>query len=196
MDATTITWTTLLDRYEAYRKMPRWGPMRRPEEMCRLNADDLLHQTKRAEGAVGRVRAAIRQLETKFAGEWPDYPAVFFRETTALDRLLSTAKLGSARCRNLLDAVAFARDNYSCRYCGRNAFTFYETAEPKRTLYLVVDHMAAVGKDRRTYVLANCVTACWSCNTMKGAFPEEVFLAELDSIIAGRQQVKARLRGA
>ncbi len=106
-----------------------------------FNAEDLHRQAKRGEAAVDRVRSAIRRLEAKSLGEWPESPALLFQESAALDRLLRHARIGAGRCRNLLEALVFCRDEYCCRYCGREAFAFYESTGRTRTLILVVDHL-------------------------------------------------------
>lgn len=57
----------------------------------------------------------------------------------------------------------FKRDNFTCRYCGRNR---------KDGVKLQVDHVHSVsaGGDNRN---SNLVTACWECNIGKGKKPME-----------------------
>lgn len=58
----------------------------------------------------------------------------------------------------------WSRDNYHCRYCGREVFTnAVESAPDKATLDHVIPR-AAGGTNSQ----ANLVTSCYACNQLKG----------------------------
>jgi hypothetical protein len=90
--------------------------------------------------------------------------------------------VGKQRLKNFWDAVIFDYDDYTCYHCGRNTFEVYKEESGRRGLFLVVDHLAPradVGSRSR---FTNLVTACWSCNTLKGRLPVQAFQAELASL--------------
>jgi hypothetical protein len=134
----------------------------------------------------------IKRFEAKGGAAWPASAQVLLRDGAALARLRAEVPAGSGSFRNFWDALVFDRDSYACRYCGRDAFTFFLHTGKVRTLRLVVDHLDAGGWRSDAYVFASSVTACWTCNPLKGALPEAVFLQELDWLIEARLQLKAR----
>lgn len=189
----STTWPELLERYAAYRAMPFWGAMTRiPDAAGHLRPEHQQAIAKDGVSAVNRVRRMIRRFHDHGGAAWPASPQVLFRDRAALDRLLAEVRAGDRSFRNFWDAVVFDRDSYACRYCGRDAFNFFQHTGKVRTLRLVVDHLDARGKRSGVYEPANSVTACWTCNTLKGALPEGVFLQELDWLIEARLRLKSR----
>ena len=192
----SANWAVLVRRYARYRRMPRWGSMLRlPNADGRMSARHLGRMAEEGEAAVERLRLAIKQFKERCGKQWEKSPERLRRNSSALERLSAGARISMKNVRSLWEALVFDRDGYTCRYCGRNAFTFYAQTGKKRSLRLVVDHRTAVGKDRNTFVMDNSVTACWSCNTLKGALPEKIFLQELDTIIESRMRLKGRRAG-
>jgi 5-methylcytosine-specific restriction endonuclease McrA len=113
-------------------------------------------------------------------------------EQAALDVLTKSAARGAQtadRCPRWLwlirRAVILNRDRYTCRYCRRTAWEVY--TETKRTLRFELDHRKARSRltDRAAFDVKNTVTACRSCNVIKGQMEIEPFLAELESLAKG-----------
>jgi hypothetical protein len=83
---------------------------------------------------------------------------------------------------HLWRALVFNRDRYTCQYCGRSTWEVYE--EQGRGLRFELDH--AIPRAR----LSNCddfdpgniITACRSCNVLKGQMETGRFRAELESL--------------
>ena len=63
--------------------------------------------------------------------------------------------------RQVTNTFLFARDNYSCQYCGRSGDAL-RTRE-----YLTRDHLVPISRGG-TNEWTNVLTACSSCNTRKG----------------------------
>jgi len=195
----STTWPSLIKRYARYRRMPRWGSMLRvPRADGRMSAKHARRMVQEGNAAVTRLRLAVARFQERCGCRWPETPEPLWRRNAAIERLRALGRLGKTHVRSLWEALVFDRDGYTCQYCGRNAFDFYRQTGRNRTLRLVVDHRTAVGKERNTFSMSNSVTACWSCNTLKGALPEKAFLEELDSLMASRmkqlERRKARRR--
>ena len=169
--------------------MPVWGTMIRiPSRKGRLlkkHRDAIAERGRRASERVERIIGWFRAE----VPSWPTSPQALLRRQRLLDRLRTKAKPKKQDFKNFFDALIFDRDGYTCRYCGRDAFAFFKEMDEARTLWLVVDHLDAAGKLPDVYHMSNSVTACWTCNTIKGPLPEPVFLQELDSLIASRRQM-------
>lgn len=183
----SISWEALLDRYEQYRGMPRWGAMTQvPGADGKLHEDDERKLKKAGVNAKARARSALMRFVERTQSQFPAAPATVFEDVDLLQSLRATARVGERSFSALWEALVFDRDHYTCCYCGRDAFEFWKRSGEIRTLRLVVDHRDPNRKKPGVYESSNCATACWSCNTMKGPFPEAVFLEELDEIVKSR----------
>jgi hypothetical protein len=169
---------------------------RLPNEKGELSGEHLEQIAARGAKGVERVRKAMDRFADKGGAAWPPTPKAMLSDEGAIERLRTAVRVGRDSVRNLFDAMVFDRDGYSCRYCGRDAFAFFEQSNRLRTLWLVVDHLDATRKATGVYEWDNSVTACWTCNGMKGALPEAAFLQELDSIAQSRLALVARARRA
>lgn len=189
------TWPEFTDRYQRYRAMPVWGTMLRvPDHSGRLDQVHIDHIAARGKRACGRVAAATVRFQQRGGEYWPASPQAL-HDPEAWRTLRSHSRLGSDAVRNFFDALIFDRDSYTCRYCGREVFQFYEETGRRRTLWLVVDHLDADRKARGLFEVENSATTCWTCNTIKGPLPEKAFLEELDSLVQARTRLLAQ-RGA
>ena len=84
---------------------------------------------------------------------------------------------------HLWRAVIFNRDGYTCRYCGRS--TWEVEATQGRGLRFELDHStprARLGEDCDDFDGENIVTACRSCNVLKGQMDNTRFEVELRSL--------------
>ena len=75
------------------------------------------------------------------------------------------------------------RDGYTCVYCRRTAWDVYR--ELGATLRFELDHRTAksrLGNARDDFVPKNVVTACRSCNVIKGQMTPDHFRRELQSL--------------
>jgi len=86
---------------------------------------------------------------------------------------------------HLWRAVIFNRDGYACRYCGRS--TWEVEATQGRGLRFELDHSTArarlgEGEDCDDFDEGNIVTACRSCNVLKGQMDNARFEVELRSL--------------
>ena len=187
MKSLSNTWPALVKAYARYRRMPVWGTMKRvPNRKGRLRRQDIDAITQRGKAAVARVQKAIDKFEVRCVSDWPTTPQELIGNQALLDSLRRHARPGGQILRNFFDALIFERDHYTCRYCGRDAFAFFEQNERQRTIWLVVDHQDARIKLKGVYQFNNSITSCWSCNTLKGPLPEEAFFSELDSLVDAR----------
>lgn len=188
------TWPEFTERYERYRTMPVWGTMLRvPDSSGRLDQTHIDHIVGRGKKACSRVEAAASRFQRRGGSYWPADPRTL-HEPLAWQALRTQSRLGSDAVRNFFDALIFDRDGYTCRYCGREAFQFYEETGRCRTLWLVVDHLDAGRKTRGLFEVENSATACWTCNTIKGPLPEKAFLLELDSLVQARAKLLSKHR--
>ena len=168
--------------------LPVWGTMKRvPNRKGRLRRQDIDAITQRGKAAVARVQKAIDKFAVRCVSDWPTTPQALIGNQALLDSLRRHARPGEQILRNFFDALIFERDHYTCRYCGRDAFAFFESNE--RT----ANNLACSGSSRRknkkhkgVYQFNNSITSCWSCNTLKGPLPEEAFFSELDSLVDAR----------
>lgn len=185
-----LSWQDLLERYRTYRTKPVWGSMRRiPDRDGRLKPEDEREIVARGGRAAGRAKAAMEKFARRTSGLWPATPAELVNNQALFDSLLVQARVGREGTRNFWEALIFARDGYSCAYCRRQGFAFHEVH--RRALWLVVDHITAVGQVRNTFEFANSATACWTCNTIKGPLPVPAFEAELDALVDARMAWRA-----
>ena len=75
--------------------------------------------------------------------------------------------------RQVTNTFLFARDDYSCQFCGRNPSEF------RHRECLTRDHLVPLSRGG-TNDWTNVITACSTCNTRKGnALPEECGMAPL-----------------
>ena len=83
---------------------------------------------------------------------------------------------------HLRRVVVLNRDAYSCRYCSRSAWEVFE--ESGHTLRFHLDHRTAKAGtiDCDDFDLDDIVTACRSCNIVKGQMDEGRFIVELRSL--------------
>ena len=84
---------------------------------------------------------------------------------------------------HLWRAVIFNRDGYTCKYCGRS--TWEVEATQGRGLRFELDHSTArarLGEDCDDFDERNIVTACRSCNVLKGQMDNTRFEVELRSL--------------
>ena len=180
------SWQELVEQYGKYRTLPVWGSMFRvPSPSGRLRKVHLDAIALRGRRAAIRVSKALEALENRCGTIWPTSPLKLYHQER-FARFCAKARPNAQSLRNFWDAIIFDRDGYTCRYCGRDAFDFYRESKQSRTLWLVVDHTDPVGKAPGVYEFQNSVTTCWTCNTVKGAWPEGPFLKELDSLVASR----------
>jgi hypothetical protein len=191
MQEQSADWQAFQDRYARYRSLPVWGVMNYlPDAAGQIPQHVLEHKAKQGANAAARVRRMVRRLETKAGSAWPPSPRHFVTKPESLELLRTEIQAGLTSFRNFWDALVFDRDGYTCRYCGRDAFAFYEATARLRTLWLVVDHLDSAGKSPGIFALNNSVTACWACNTLKGPLPESAFLMELDSSVEARRALR------
>src|SRR5690606_1208174 len=90
---------------------------------------------------------------------WVDYVAARKARKIA-------ATVGSFRARDV-----FARDEYRCYLCGRTTDPKLSPQHPMRT---VLEHKTPLSRGG-AHSLDNCATACWECNSRKGAKTEEEY---------------------
>jgi 5-methylcytosine-specific restriction endonuclease McrA len=84
---------------------------------------------------------------------------------------------------HLWRAVIFNRDGYTCRYCGRSTWDI--EAAQGRGLRFELDHStprAGLGEDCDDFDEGNIVTACRSCNVLKGQMDITHFEVEVRSL--------------
>ncbi len=87
---------------------------------------------------------------------------------------------------HLWRAAVLNRDCYKCRYCRRTAWRTHR--EFGATLRFELDHRRAksrLGTRRDDFKVGNIVTACRSCNVVKGQMTRRHFFKELRSLNAG-----------
>jgi len=187
MKAPATSWDELIANYAECRKLPVWGSMRRvPDELGRLSEEDAHAIRARGENAALRAEKALAKLRSAAGARWPKSPDSLTGNQRLFDKLKAEGRPGLATLKNLWEALIFERDAYRCRYCGRHAFEFFEASGRARSIWLVVDHLDASAKEPAVFHFANSVTACWSCNALKGPLPEKAFLRELDALVDGR----------
>ena len=183
------SWPVLIKTYASYRQMPVWSTMVRvPRPDGRLRPRDLTAIRERGRRATTRVQKVLDKFVAACGPAWPRSPQTLIGNQRLFDRLRTQARPGNQILRQFFDALVFERDRYGCYYCGRNAFSFYAQTGKRRSLWLVIDHKDAFKKEHGVYEFDNSITSCWSCNTMKGAIPEQAFLEELDSLVEARRQ--------
>jgi 5-methylcytosine-specific restriction endonuclease McrA len=188
------TWQHFLEQYAAYRAMPVWGTMVRiPDPKGKLDPADRRAIAERGSRAVERVKKIMKKFADRGGALWPTSPRALIENPDLLDRLRTTTRPGQTNFRNFWDALVFDRDGYACRYCGRDAFHFFQQTGQSRTLWLVVDHLQAENKLPGRFELSNSTTACWTCNTIKGPMPEPAFLQELDQLVDARLKRRAQV---
>ena len=84
---------------------------------------------------------------------------------------------------HLWRAVIFNRDGYTCKYCGRSTWDL--EAAQGRGLRFELDHSTArarLGEGCDDFDEENIVTACRSCNVLKGQMDSTRFEVELRSL--------------
>ena len=144
-----------------------------------------------SDASVRRVKGALEELVTKLPGNRT--PA----RVSAIQVVLQRAGHDGRRfdkCPkaiwHLWRALVFDRDNYTCRYCGRDSEQLLETEG--RVLRLELDHVSprAASSECDDFDALNIATACRSCNVMKGQMDERLFRLELDSLARSVQQLR------
>jgi 5-methylcytosine-specific restriction endonuclease McrA len=83
---------------------------------------------------------------------------------------------------HLWRAILLNRDCYTCRHCGRTAWAAHR--ELGATLRFELDHKRPRYRLSKhdDFDLRNIITACRSCNVIKGQMGMNVFLRELRSL--------------
>jgi 5-methylcytosine-specific restriction endonuclease McrA len=141
------------------------------------------------DATVRRVEGALEELVNKLPGNTT--PA----RVSAIQLVLQRAGHDGRRfdkCPkaiwHLWRALVFDRDNYTCTYCGRHSEQLLE--KEGRVLRLELDHVSprAAGSQCDDFDALNIVTACRSCNVMKGQMDERLFRLELDSLARSVQR--------
>lgn len=110
---------------------------------------------ERAEIVEEHLEKKLRTTDKEFP-----YPMVI--------RLVTYVKIPRRMRSIVTNRVLFARDNYTCQYCGRHQSVL------KKTEKLTREHVKPVSKGGKT-TWDNITTACNTCNTKKGSkLPMEV----------------------
>lgn len=179
------SWEEFVELYRDYRNKPVWGTWKIvPTGRLRIRPIDF----KEIEG---RGRRAVLMLEGAVQTIRDSYPIPQKLGPISFAALVRRSLLNPRVLNTLREAVVFDRDAYSCRYCGRSVDGVWENEKRRRTIRLVVDHLYPVSRGGDTHHLRNCVTACWTCNTLKGPLSERAFLHELQSLaLAVTQRMK------
>ncbi len=174
------TWQGVIQRYAAYLETPRWRGKA-------LNADGSDAAERYSPKQSARVQAGLLgTVEPLIASD------VLSSTVKATDIRLVAAHIGYSgrrfndcpkRLWHLWRAIIFNRDCYTCRYCGRS--TWDVEAEQGRGLRFELDHAkprAKLGEDCDDFDARNIVTACRSCNVIKGQMDATRFKRELRSL--------------
>jgi hypothetical protein len=176
------TWAEVIGRYTHHRQVKTWRGRTHAADGQEL--PDHLEPTAAArlgKKLLTEIERRVRQ------GELPRQP-----NATGIDLFDALLKaegydgLAALKCPewigHIRKAVVWNRDGYTCRYCRRTAWSVY--AESGRTLRFELDHSTARSRliDCNDFDLANIVTACRSCNLIKGQMELQPFLAELRSL--------------
>jgi hypothetical protein len=183
------TWPELIDRYAEYLQKPRWRGKT-------TNADGTATADSLTPQQAGRVRerllALVRSLlqsGTLTATANPADIRIVLKEVGYSGRRFD-------RCPksvwHLWRAVVFNRDRYTCVHCGRA--TWEVQAEQGRGLRFELDHKtprARLGDACDDFDAANIITACRSCNVLKGQMAADRFEAELESLAKAVLRKKA-----
>ncbi len=187
------TWDDFKARFRTYRLCPSPGGMsRRPlfvKSGRRLCAAYLRRYSKFAGAAVNRVADSVDTLRR--AKLLPDRPSTLRQSDIGrIVRAVVGRQIRPAPAlRGFWEALILYRDEFRCVYCGRTPDDVYRETKETRGLGLVVDHRVPLENRTKKKImaefkdldLANCVCACWVCNTIKAAWPETVFREEARS---------------
>jgi len=173
-------WIPLISRYIKYRKRPFWGAMiTTPNGRGILAPGHIERQLAGGRQAAERLKHTLRKL--RIDPKFPERPGGFSQKT--MDRILRKRLIRKEHLGTLWEALVFDRDDYTCQYCGRNAREMWRQSGRRRTLRLVVDHQHPRTKRGDSHTFANSVTACWTCNALKGPLPLGAFRQELKSLV-------------
>jgi hypothetical protein len=132
-----------------------------------------------------RLRRQLMTLTSPIPGV-PGTPVQDSDIRLVLDSLGHTGKRFDKcpkRAWHLWRALVFNRDRYACRYCGRETQVMLECE--RRGLRFELDHScsrAQLGDACDDFDHRNIVTACRSCNVMKGQMDRGRFMTELRSL--------------
>lgn len=175
-----MTWPELIKRYVGYLATPRW----RGKALMRDGSD--------AKECISRKQAA-RLEASLLAVVVPLIDSGVLARTVAVPEIRKIAsRLNYSgrrfdqcpkRLWHLWRAMIFNRDGYTCRYCGRSTWDI--EAAQGRGLRFELDHCTArarLGEDGDDFDEGNIVTACRSCNVLKGQMDNIRFEVELRSL--------------
>lgn len=181
-DVAATAWEDVIERYASFVQVQTWrGRTHMPDGTRIPDHLDPSKARRLADGLLKKVRPLVAQRSLpRYA-----YPV----EQAAMNALLKAAApmaRTAARCPRWLwllrRAVILNRDGYTCQYCSRTAWHAY--SDMKRTLRFELDHRKARSRlrNREAFDVENTVTACRSCNVIKGQMEIEPFYAELESL--------------
>lgn len=124
------------------------------------------------------VKDAVAQIASDMISPGPDTFQVLAKDETVRFRSMELdipapvivlfrgyVELGKADTRIVNRRVLFARDKFTCQYCG------YQPAPGKAIRELTIDHVKPIHLHRNraeATTWENCVTSCGDCNTKKG----------------------------
>jgi 5-methylcytosine-specific restriction endonuclease McrA len=173
-------WPELIERYTAYLATPRW----RGKVLTSAGADaqDCITSTQAA-----RLQASLLALVAPLIDSGVVARTVVAPEIRRIATSLNYSGRRFDECPkrlwHLWRAVIFNRDGYTCRYCGRS--TWEVEAAQGRGLRFELDHAtprARLSMDCDDFDEENIVTACRSCNVLKGQMDSSRFEVELRSL--------------
>lgn len=179
------SWESVLERYLHFRRVKAWRG-----------------RTHNSDGTATRNRLTLAEVNTIRRTLFPKIKELVGREIlpgvaypiaqSTINALLGDIVRGHRLfhksptwLQHLWRAIIFNRDCYTCAYCGRTPWGTHR--ELGATLRLELDHRRAkskLGSQRDDFNVRNIITACRSCNVIKGQMDVSLFQKELLSLIS------------
>ncbi len=181
----STSWDVVLERYLHFRRVKAWRGRTH-------NSEGTATRNRWTSAEVKTVRRAlVLKVENLVARKLLPKTAYPIAQST-INSLLT--HIGQRRrlfhkapiwLQHLWRALIFNRDRYTCAYCGRTAWGAHR--ELGATLRFELDHRRAkakLGSKRDDFDIRNIVTACRSCNVLKGQMGFSQFQKEILSLLS------------
>jgi len=175
------TWEAVVDRYVCYRQLRAW------RSRTRRKTGELVPQLKTAKEADNLRTCLMRTINILGSRSPTCFPQPLPADIETIFSTLNEGTTRALKCRqidihDLWRAVLFNRDTYTCQYCHRSAWEMLAESRGERTLRFEIDHRLPRIDNSREFDASNLLTACLSCNRIKGQLTEEQFRQELRSL--------------
>ena len=179
------SWETVLERYLHFRRVKAWRGRTH-------NSEGKATRNRWTSAEVKTLRRTLFRKVKYLVGReiLPEvaYPIAQSTINALLDDIGRGHRLfdkSPTWLQHLWRALIFNRDCYTCAYCGRTAWGAHR--ELGATLRFELDHRRAkakLGSLRDDFDIRNIVTACRSCNVLKGQMDVSQFQKELSSLLS------------